>query len=135
MAEQDVSGFDGDVTMPTVHGGEAFAWSLRSSTAVKNTSRYGGGRFAKKRGGMIEATGHVDVFLRMDAANTSPGAFDTVPDGSAITLQAATGCTYGGSAVFTNFTLDHTFADPAVAAGWDFEFNGTVTETWDEGGI
>lgn len=133
MASTDISGFDGDATLPNIHGGEAFAWSLRSATAVKNTSRYNGGRFAKKRGGMIEVTGHVDIFLRQGSANDAPGAFDTVPDGSAITLQAATGCTYGGTAVFTNFTVDHTFGDPAVAAGWDIEFNGTVTETWAEG--
>lgn len=132
MAELDVSGFDGDVAMPAAHGGEAFSWSIRSATAVKNVSRYGGGRFAKKRGGMIEPSGHIDLFLRQNAAATAPGLFDTAIDGATLTLTAATGCTYSGTAVFTNGTIDHAFADPAVAYGWDWEGNGTWTETWDE---
>ena len=131
--ETDLSGFEGEVTTPTLHGGEAYAWTLVAASAVKNTGRFGRGRHATKRLGMLETTGHIDFFMRKGAAGTAPGIYDTAVDGSALTLQVAEDCTYGMTAVFSRASLGVAFADPAIPYGWDYEANGTVTETWDEG--
>jgi hypothetical protein len=129
MAETDLSGFNGDVTLPSGHGGEAFAWTLNSTMNKKDVSRYGGNRFAQKRGGIIEITGTISVRMRMGAANTAPGLTAPAADGSLLTLTAETGCTYSGTALFDG-SINHSFTDPAIDMTYNFEFTGTVTETW-----
>lgn len=131
MAERDISGFNGDVTLPSSHGGDPYAWTISVSHRDKETSRYGGDRFVKRRGGLIDPSGTISVFLRMDAASTGPGAMDPVPDGSALTLTAEVGCTYAGTAII-EFNMSHAFADPAVEGTYNWRGNGAWAEVWDE---
>jgi hypothetical protein len=97
MAATDISGFNGSVTMPSGHGGDAFAWTLRANMRTKDVSRYGGGRIAKKRGGLIDVDGTISLFLRKGAAGTAPGIGTQAADGVALTLTADTGCSYAQS--------------------------------------
>lgn len=132
MAESDLSGYLGDVTLPTNHGGEAKGFSIRSTSAKKDVSRYGGSRFTKIRGGSLTVSGQIMFFLRAGAANTSPGLTDPDPDGATLTLTAFTGCTYSGTALF-DASFDHDFNDPAIEGVYDYQFNGDVAESWASG--
>lgn len=130
MAARDISGFNGSVTLPAGHGGDAKGFTLRRSMNDKDVSRYGGTRFSKFRGGALTLTGDISIFLRMGAAGTPPGIVTPVVDGSALTLTFETGCTLVGTALFGDFNSTHTFADPAVEATHGYKFTGDVTETW-----
>jgi len=128
MAELDISGFDGDVAL-TGHGGEAYAWTLASTLRKKDVSRYGGTRFAKQRGGVIDMSGVISVFLRKGATGNAPNATASAVDGAALVLTAMTGCTYTGTAI-VDFTMNHNFGDPAIEGTYPFVFTGDVTEAW-----
>jgi hypothetical protein len=130
MAATDISGFDGAVTLPSGHGGEVFAWTMNVPVRKKDVSRYGGSRFVKKRGGIYEPAGTVSVFLRANAASTAPGAFASAVDGEALTLTAAAGCTFVGSAII-DFSMSHSFGDPAIEGTYNWEGTGDWAETWD----
>lgn len=129
MAESDLSGFNGNVTLPTSHGGKPIAWTMRAVQRKKDISRYGGNRFATQRGGIIDFTGTIQVALRKSAANTAPGATALEADGAALTLAAETGCSYAGTALM-DFSMNHSNSDPAIEGTYDYVFSGTVTETW-----
>jgi hypothetical protein len=129
VAAIDLSGFNGNVTLPSTHGGAPIAWSLRAVQRKKDISRYGGNRFATQRGGIIDFTGTIRVALRKGAASTAPGATALEADGAALTLTAETGCTYSGTALM-DFSMDHANDDPAIEGTYDYVFTGTVTETW-----
>lgn len=130
MAETDLSGFNGDVTLPAAHGGEANGFTVRRAMATKDTSRYGGTRFTKARGGMITISGIINIFLRMGAAGTSPGIVTPGVDGAALTLTLETGCTLTGTALFPDLDINHQFGDPAIEGSHGYVFNGDVTEAW-----
>jgi membrane-associated phospholipid phosphatase len=132
MAEEDISGHDGNVSMPSDHGGDAFSWSLSSVMRTKDTSRYGGGRGSTHRGGLIDTDGNIGFFLRKGAANTAPGLGSQAVDGVSVTLTAASSCTYVGTFLFVNGTINHLFADPAIAGTWSIKANGLPSETWAE---
>lgn len=134
MAETDLSGFNGDVTLPAGHGGEARGFTIRRTMNTKPTNRYGGGdRFERARGGTINISGDINIFMRMGAASTSPGIVDPSPDGASLTLTLETGCLLSGTALFPEFNTTHEFTDPAIEATYGYQFTGAVTETWAEG--
>lgn len=130
MARNQASGMDGAVTMPTLHGGDIFSWSLAVAARNKDTTIYGGGRFSRWKGGLFDSDVNIGAFIVYGTSNTAPGLYSMAIDGSTLTLQAATGCTYGGTAVFTNGAIDHTVGDPAAGLKYTCKFSGTVTETW-----
>ena len=125
----DINGQNGSVTLPALHGGQAFAFTLRATQAKKSVNRYGDGRFVVKRGGLIEITGDVSVYLRKGATGTPINAVGLLATGSSLTLTFDTGCTIAGTALF-DFNATHRFDDPANEATYPFEFTGTVTEVW-----
>jgi hypothetical protein len=133
MAETDLSGFNGDVTLPSAHGGEAKGFTVNRTMDDKDTSRYGGTRFAKFRGGKITISGDISVFLRMGAAGTEPGFTTPGVDGASLTLQLETGCTLVGTALFSTLNVNHEMGDPAIEGTHGYKFNGDVNETWAEG--
>ena len=133
MAESDLSGFNGDVTLPAGHGGEARGFSINRTMVDKEVSRYGGDRFSKFRGGMLTLTGTIAVFLRMGAASTTPNFVAPDADGAALTLTFETGCTLVGTAIFSTLDVAHAFADPAIEGTHGFKFTGVVTEAWATG--
>ncbi len=128
MAELDISGFDGAVTL-TGHGGKAYAWTMAAVQRKKDVGRYGGTRFGKIRGGVLDISGVISVFLRKGAAGVAPGVATLEVDGAALVLTASTGCTYTGTAVI-DFTMAHSFGDPAIEGTYPYTFNGDVTEAW-----
>jgi hypothetical protein len=130
MAAADISGFNGAVTMPTGHGGQAKGFTVRRTMNTKNTMRYGGDRFARARGGIINITGDINIFLRMGAAGMAPGIVTPTPDGASLTLQFEVGCTLSGTAIFPDWNSTHAFEDPAVEATLSYTFNSVVVETW-----
>jgi hypothetical protein len=132
MAELDISGFDGAVAL-TGHGGDAYAWTLSAVQRKKDVSRYGNTRYAKSRGGVLDMSGVISVFLRQNAAGTAPATDALEVDGAALVLTAMTGCTFTGTAII-DFTMNHAFADPAIEGTYPYVFNGDVTEAWDETG-
>lgn len=132
MAERDLSGFNGSVTLPTtVHGGAAAGFSVSRRMNTKPTNRYGAGdRFNRSRGGTIGISGNIRFFLRMGAANTSPGFVAPVADGSSLVLTLETGCTLTGTALFPELDVQHDFTDPAIEGTHGYEFTGSVAEAW-----
>jgi hypothetical protein len=125
----DINGQNGSVTLPSRHGGQAFAFTVRSTQAKKQVNRYGDGRFVVKRGGLIEITGEVSVFMRRGATGTAVNSTTLSATGDSLVLTFDTGCTIGGTALF-DFNATHRFDDPANEATYPFEFTGTVTEAW-----
>src|SRR4051812_7348067 len=107
MAQVDLSGFNGSVTLPTAHGGQAKGFTIRRSASKKNTGRYGSGRFSQGRLGVVTISGDINVFLRMGASNTSPGVVAPAADGSSLTLTLETGCSLSGTALFPDFNATH----------------------------
>jgi hypothetical protein len=133
MAETDLSGFNGDVALPTGHGGEAHGFTVRRTMSSKATNRYGADRFERWRGGTIGISGDVNVFLRMGAAGTAPGIVSPSADGATLTLTLESGCTLAGVAIFPDLNITHEFTDPAIEGTHGYRFNGVVTETWATG--
>lgn len=128
----DLSGFNGSVTLPSGHGGAAAGFTIRRDMNVKRTDRYGAGdRFARRRGGIIDITGDIRIFLAKDAASTNPGFIAPAADGAALTLTLEVGCTLSGTALFSGLSVDHAFGDPAIEGTHSYEFTGAVTEAWD----
>lgn len=131
MAETDLSGFNGSVTLPSGHGGAAAGFTISRRMTTKPTNRYGAGdRFERLRGGTIGISGTIRFFLRMGAAATSPGFVAPAADGASLTLTLETGCTLSGTAVFPDLDINHEFTDPAIEGTHGYQFNGTVTEAW-----
>lgn len=130
MAESDLSGFNGDVTLPSGHGGDARGFTLRRSMNTKEVHRYGGDRFGRFRGGILTLSGDITVFLRKGAAGTSPGIVNPAADGASLTLTLETGCTLVGTALFPDLSITHDFTDPAIEGTHSFTFTGSVAETW-----
>lgn len=130
MAASDLSGFNGSVTLPSGHGGDAFGFTVNRTMNDKDVSRYGGTRFAMFRGGTFIISGDIRTFMRKSAANTAPGVVSPAADGASLTLTLETGCSFSGTALFSTFSANHTFTDPAIEATHGYKFTGTVTETW-----
>jgi hypothetical protein len=134
MAAADLSGFNGSVTLPTTHGGDARGFTMNRAMTSKEVSRYGGDRGARFRGGMITISGQINIFLRKGAAATSPGIVtgSTVPapDGAALVLTFEVGCTLTGTALFEGLDVNHQFTDPAIEGTHTYKFTGLPTEVW-----
>jgi hypothetical protein len=130
MAQTDLSGFNGAVTMPSGHGGAAKGFTVRRTTTKKSTLRYGNNRFSQSRLGIITIGGDISIFMRMGTAAVAPGIVTNAADGTTLTLTFEIGCTLSGTAVFPDWNSTHAFEDPAIEATLSYEFTGTVTETW-----
>lgn len=129
MAESFVTGEGGAVTLPASHNGRAFKFSLRATQNKKLVNRYGGSRFDTFYGGTINVSGDVTVFLRKGETATTAGITNLEREGAALTLQADTGVTIGGTALF-DFSMNHDFNDPVIEGTYPIQFSGTVTEAW-----
>lgn len=131
MAEADLSGFNGSVTLPATHGGAAAGFSVSRRMNTKPTNRYGAGdRFERSRGGTIGISGTIRFFLRKGAAGTSPNFIAPAADGAALVLTLETGCTLTGTALFPELDVQHDFTDPAIEGTHGFQFSGVVAEVW-----
>jgi hypothetical protein len=128
MASSDVSGLNGNVAL-TGHGGQATAWTARGVQRKKDVSRYGGGRGAKSRGGLVDTTGTIRFFARKGTAGDLMNFTNLEQDGTALVLTADTSCTLSCTALIdVDYTND--FSDPATEGTYDWTANGTVTESW-----
>lgn len=131
MPLADLSGFAGSVTLPAAHGGAAAGFTIRRTMNTKETDRYGAGdRFGRSRGGIIRVSGDIRIFLTKGTATSPPGIVTPAVDGAALTLTLETGCTLSGTAIFTDFSADHAFGDPAIEGSHSFTFTGVITEAW-----
>lgn len=130
MAESLISGHDGSVTLPSMHGGKAISWELGYSMANKDISGYGDGRFTKHRGGILTFDGTINILLKQGATATPMNLTAASIDGATLTLTSMTGCAHSGTALFTNGRIQHAHNDPAVGGSYTFRFTSTVTEVW-----
>lgn len=131
MAQRDLSGFNGGVTLPTGIGGQASAFTLDVEMRTKEVHRYGGTRFGIFRGGIILGTGTINIFYRMGAAAVAPNFVAPAADGVTGTLTAEVGCTWSGLMLMTRASIGHDFTDPAIGGTRNFSFSNTITEVWD----
>lgn len=129
MAESFITGEGGSVTLPSTHGGRAFAFTLRTEQNKKDVSRYGGGRFREFYGGLIQGSGDVTVQLRKGATGTPAGITNLEREGAALTLTLDTGVTIGGSALF-DFSMTHNVNEPTIDGTYPFQFTSTISEAW-----
>lgn len=130
MAETRIIGNDGSVTFLSGHNVEANSWSLTINAVVSDTTAYGD-TFRTFRGGVKQWSGSVSGFMSFDATSTAPSVDDFSGTPAAITLTAATGCTYGGSVIISNVVINTTKTGDATIS-FDLQGSGTLTETWDE---
>lgn len=136
MAETRIVGSDGAVTMPSAtHHAKIRTFSLNVGQAVTDVSAFGDA-WRGKRGGIKEGRGSVGGVMSRDATSTGPGLDDADVTGSSITLSAyetATTCGWTGTVIMSNIAVTSTEGGEAGIT-FDFEFDGAVTESWDETG-
>jgi hypothetical protein len=131
MAQRDLSGFNGGVTLPTGIGGQASAFTFEVEMRTKEVHRYGGTRFGKFRGGILIGTGDISLFYRMGAAAVAANFVAPAADGATGTLTAEIGCTWSGIMLMTRSRIGHDFVDPAIGGTRSFSMSDTITEVWD----
>lgn len=130
MAATYVDGIDGNVTMPSSHGGIAFSWDLAVAMRTKDVTAWPNtNRLSTWRGGLMDVTGNIGCFLQANAASTPPGLANLEIAGVAITLLAKTGCSYGGTALFTDGRIGDRVSEIAVEVTYSLRINSLV-ETW-----
>ncbi len=114
-----------------VHSILANAWSISISRVVSDVTAYGDGG-TRVIGGMPSYTGSVSGFLETDAADTSPeltGKFYS-DDVVAVTLTAATGCTYTCSTCHVSGASVNVSKTGDTTISFDFTASGGFVEAW-----
>lgn len=132
MPETRAVGSDGDVTLPSGHNIVTRAWTMNINQPVTDTTGFGD-TWRRNRGGVYGGGGSISGVPEFDATSTAPGAAALSNTGGSGTLQVATGCTYGGTMIFSNFNAGSTQGGEATMS-FDYVWDDTVTETWDETG-
>lgn len=130
MAQSFISGHDGSVTMPSMHGGKAVRFTLNSEMTNKDISGYGDGRFRKFRGGLLRLSGEIACLAIKGTTLAAVNMTAPSIDGVTLTTTSDTGCAHAGTALFTNIGLQHAHEDPAVPIVYQFTYTGTVSESW-----
>lgn len=129
MAQTLISGHDGSVTLPGMHGGKAVRFSIGSQMTRKDITGYGDGRFRKFRGGLLQVGGEIAVLARKGTTAEPINLTSPSIDGVTLTLTSDTGCAHSGTALF-DVSLQHSVDDPAIPVIYNYVFNGTVSESW-----
>jgi len=114
-----------------VHSILANAWSISISRVVSDVTAYGDAS-SRAVGGMPTYTGSVSGFLEKDSSNTSPelvGTFDS-DDVVAVTLTAASGCTYACSTCHVSGASVNVSKTGDTTLSFDFTASGGFTEAW-----
>lgn len=133
MAETRAVGNDGAITMPSgVHDAVVRSWSANFPRYLANVTGFGD-TYEKNRLGIMGVNGTLTCVPKFDASSTSPGVLDRVANGSSLTLQVASGCTYALTAAFNDigFNIDKT-GDAGLTYAFSNGVSDTITETWDE---
>lgn len=132
MAQTDLSGFNGAVTLPGTVGGQAKGFTIRRQMITKIVTRFGFGRGQVRRGGVLDTGGDINIFLRKGSGSVAPNFIDVAPDGEStpLTLQLEVGCTLSGTAIFPDFNMNEQFADPAIEGTHSYFFQGLPAEMW-----
>lgn len=131
MAQRDLSGFNGGVTLPAGIGGQAKGFTVRRQMINKIVTRFGSGRGQLRRGGVVDIGGEINIFQRMGSGSTRTNFVNPDPDSEgSLTLQLEIGCTLVGSAIFPDVNVNEQFADPAVEAALSYFFQGLPAEAW-----
>jgi hypothetical protein len=135
MAETVIIGTNGNVTLPTDFSAALNQWYLTLEQTPVETTNYGDSGNRTYRGGLRGGAGSATGFPSFDAAASAPG-WDKIADGTygapaAITLTAATGCTYTGNVIVSGIAFGHDLQGNATIT-FNFVFSGAITETWDE---
>jgi hypothetical protein len=138
MAEIRAVGHDGNADFDdNDHNAKLATWSASFPQIVTDVSAFQdtwavsrGGR----RSGRFSAGGvmsyNIGTSAPQIAANTS-GTNQLDPAGVNVTLTVAPGCTYEGTAVVSNASINSD-SGGAARISFDGTFTGLVTETWDE---
>ena len=133
MAEIRIVGSDGQATV-TGHVAKFNAWSATISQPVTDTSAFGDS-WSRARGGMKTGRGSASGTPSYNTASTAPNADTIEATGSAVTLlyasEGTNKCQISGTAIISDVNMN---AQNAAGAGiaFNFQFDDTVTETWDE---
>ena len=132
MAQRDLSGFNGAVTLPGTIGGQAKGFTCRRQMLNKMVNRFGNGRGVLRRGGLIDIGGELNLFLRMGSGSITPNWVNPNPDGEVtmLTLQFEIGCTLVGKAIFLDLNANEQDSDPAIEGTHSYFFEGLPAETW-----
>jgi hypothetical protein len=123
-------GTDGNVTLPSGHAAKLMSWAADFSQAAIETTNYADSGWRTFRGGLKGASGAAVGFPFFDVASSTPGFQVIASGGGSLTLTAATGCTYTGTAIITNIRHDTDLQGNARIT-FEFQFTGAITETWD----
>lgn len=137
MATTRVFGSDGAVAI-TGHVAAFHNWGINVTQAVQRSAAYGD-TWAFKKGGIKDATGTAGGDLKYDATTHAPNLDALSSTGvaaGALTLTAATGCTYtqagAATAIVSSGAITHAFEGATPSVLFNLDFNGAVAETWDE---
>ena len=123
-----IVGNDGNVTF-AAHGITASSWTMTISRVVSDVTGFDD-TARSKLGGIAEITGSLSGFLDGDTDPDFTGAvLNNNYAGSAITLTAASGRSWAGTAIVSNISVSTTKTGDCTVS-LDFAFTGDVTETW-----
>lgn len=133
-----IVGNDGSFDFGTspVHAGLMNRWRATWNYVTSEVTQFATTKNRMNRLGLPQITGSVSGMAIFDAASTAPAAdlaSGHTPGGEAgVTLQAATGCSWDGQAVFSTISLDvNKIGDTLLT--FDFTSAGDDwAETWDE---
>lgn len=145
MAITSIVGNDGSITMAnaedgTVHGGLLNRWRARCSYVTSEVTGFTDVKNRRNRLGLLSVEGSASGTPQFDAAVTAPQAGPIVastsgpsPDGNALVLTSAAGCTWTFTAAIHAISMDMNKIGDALLT-FDF-MNGDAddfAEAWDE---
>lgn len=132
MSQRDLSGFDGAVTLPGTIGGQAKGFTVRRQMINKIVTRFGDGRGQRRRGGVIDIGGELNLFVRMGSGSATPNFVNPAANGetASLTLTLEVGCALTGPAIFPDLNINEQFADPAIEGTHSYFFQGLPSEMW-----
>jgi hypothetical protein len=124
-------GTDGSVTLPTGHNAKLHAWAADFAQTPVETTNYGDSGWRTFRGGLKGGSGAAVAWPFHNEVTSTPGFAAISSTGGSLTLTAATGCTYTGTAIISNIRHDTDIQGNARMT-FEFVFTGVITETWDQ---
>ena len=114
------------------YGGDISTWRLRTSQPVGDVTSYADNtQVSRQRGsGISDVSLSATGFATAGAGATAPGIDFLDEDPCSITLQADTGCTYGGNFIVTSAELNHAKRAPSIPVSYDGVADGDLTPIW-----
>lgn len=138
MAQTTIIGNDGNFSFGTpTHGGLMNRWRASWAYVITEITSFSNSNNRDSRAGLPQVSGTVTGIPQKDVADGAPDADVALSAGDgSVTLTAAANCTWSGTAVFNNISLDVNKVGDALLSfdflGGEGVAAGDWAESWDE---